>query len=212
MDRKLLSVLAASATVVLWVGCSSTAPPAKKDVAAQKAAAPPEPASAQSAIFAIYQVARTWAADVEILRLENINLEDVKSQPGKYGAWRATMASKAGRKKRDYTYSVIEADATLHKGVFAQSEQDWIMNLQNGPFTIQAVKVDSPAAVEEARKNKEVQAILKKKPDSPVQILLEWTGQTQVPAYRVIFGPTISMSDISAYIDSQTGTFLKKAH
>ena len=210
MDAKLLSPIAAFAAA-LMIGCSPAPVSEKKADVPEKKAAPVEPASAQSAIFAIYQVARTWAGDVEVLKLENINLDEVKNQPGKYGAWRAMMATKSGKKKREYTYSVMEAGPTLHKGVFAQAEQGWVMSMQSRSFAIQAVKVDSPAAVEEALKNKDVQEVLKKKADDPVQIQLEWTGQTQVPAYRVIWGPSLSMSDISIYIDSQTGTFLKKA-
>lgn len=197
--------------LILLVACSP-APEAveKKAEAPPKQAAPAEPASAQSALFAIYQVARTWAGDVEVLKLENINIDEVPSQPGKYGAWRATMATKAGKKKREYTYAVVEVGPTLHKGVFAQAEQGWITSQQSRSFAIQAVKIDSPAALEEASKNKDVQGILKKKPGLPLQVQLEWTGQTQVPAYRVIWGPSVSTSDISIYIDSQTGTFLKK--
>lgn len=210
MAPKLLFPL--TAVTALIIGCSPAPPAAEKKAdVPEKAAAPAEPVSAQSALFAIYQVARTWAGDVEVLKLENINIDEVKSQPGKYGAWRATMATKAGKKKREYTYAAVEVGPTLHKGVFAQAEQGWITSMQSRSFAIQAVKIDSPAAVDEARKNKDVQNILKKKPDLPVQIQLEWSAQTQVPAYRVIWGQSVSTSDISIYIDSQTGTFLKKS-
>jgi len=188
-------------------GCSSepTATVAKK-------AAPPAPVSGQSALFEIYKVARQWSGDVQILELENIPLESVKAEPGKYGAWRALMVSPTLKRKRTFTYSVIEESATLHKDVFAQGEEGYLPNPQIRSFAIQDVKTDTTAALETAKKAPDTAEYEKKNPDTPVQYRLEWTNQTPVPAWRVIWGRSISTSGYSVYISAVDGTYLKKAH
>ena len=85
MNRTLFSI---SLLTLLLTGCSDSAAPAKK--AAKKI---PEPVTGQSAIFQIYQIARTWAPDAQLLRLENGDIPEAKPQPGKYGLWRATFVS-----------------------------------------------------------------------------------------------------------------------
>lgn len=210
MDRKLLIALPALAVMTL-AGCGS-APPASEKKAEVKKAAPAEPISGQSALFSMYQAARQWSGDIQVLRLESIPIESVKPSAGKNGAWRAVFISPSKQQKAEYTYSVVEESATLHKGTFAQGTQAYIRSPQVRPFEIQAVKIDSTVAQENADKTKDIVEYRKKKTgDIPNQYILEWTSQTLTPAWRVIYGQSISNSDMSIYIDCQTGTFLKKA-
>src|SRR5258708_36148338 len=57
---------------------------------------PPKPAEAVSgrdAFFKMYAPARTWAPDIQPMRLRSIDIPDVKSHDGKYGAWEAVFVS-----------------------------------------------------------------------------------------------------------------------
>src|SRR5436305_1783776 len=83
--RKLLLPVACGLTLLL-VGCSEQPAP-------KKAAKPIEPVTGQTALFRMYQVARTWAPDAEVLRMNSILLTDVPNVLGKAGAWQATFTS-----------------------------------------------------------------------------------------------------------------------
>jgi hypothetical protein len=207
MNLKPSFLVSSLALAVLLAGCSSAPPPAAK----KKEVKPPSPISGQSALFSMYQVARSWAPDAMVLKMENIDIEEAKPEPGKYGAWRATFVSQTKRIKRDYTYSVAESGPTLHKGPFAGPESSYLPNPQVRPISIQDIKIDTTDALEAALKNKEVKAFADKNPDLPIQYVLEWTSQTPLPAWRVIWGRTIGTSAASAYIDTREGKFLKKA-
>ena len=191
-------------------GCSSepATPPEKK---VEKQAAAPAPVTGQKALFEIYKVARQWSGDVKVLELENIPLDSVKAEPGKYGAWSAVLTSPTKKTKRAFTYSVIEESATLHKDVFAQAEQPYTPNPQAQDIAIQDVKIDTDKALDTAQKEKDTAEYEKKNPGTPVQYKLEWTNQTQVPAWRVIYGRSLSTSGYSVYVSATDGRYLKKA-
>jgi hypothetical protein len=195
------------ALAALLAGCSTSPPPAAK----KKEFKPPTAISGQSALFSMYQVARTWAPDAMVLKAENIDIPEAKPEPGKYGAWRGTFVSQTRRIKRDYTFAVADSGPLLHKGPFAGPESSYVANPQVRPISIQDVKIDTTAALEAALKNKEVKAFADKNPDLPIQYVLEWTAQTPLPAWRVIWGRTIGTSAASAYIDTREGNFLKRA-
>ena len=86
---------------------------------------PPEPVSGSTAFFRMYTAARGWAADVQALGMNSINLPEVKREPGKAAAWQVMFVSPEKQRARPYTYSVIEAPGNLHKGVFAGNEEGW---------------------------------------------------------------------------------------
>jgi len=208
MNRTLFSI---SILTLLLTGCSDSTAPAKK--APKKI---PEPVTGQSAIFQIYQLARTWAPDAQLLRLENGDIPEAKAQPGKYGLWRAMMVSNSKKMKRDFVYAASDSDGGIIKGVRAGSEVSYIRNVQIHEFAIQEVKTDTPAALEtalkEVEKNKDMKKYLAENPDLPVHYLLEWTGTNVKPQWRVIFGPSISQSKFSFFIDAYTGAFEKKSN
>jgi hypothetical protein len=208
MTLRFLLISPALALAALSTGCSSSPPPAP---AAKKEVKPVSPISGQSALFSMYQVARTWAPDAMVLKLDNMDIPEAKPEPGKYGAWRAMFVSPSRRIKRDYTFSVADSGPTLHKGPFAGPETSYIPNPTIRPISIQDVKIDTTDALEAALKNKELKAFAEKNPDLPVQFVLEWTSQTPLPAWRVIWGRSVGTSAASAYIDSREGKFLRKS-
>src|SRR5216683_2571570 len=78
----------------------------------------PEPLSGSTAFFRMYTAARGWAGDVQPLRMSSVDLAQVKKVPGKAAAWQAMFVSPQRSGARTYSYSVIEAEGNLHKGVF----------------------------------------------------------------------------------------------
>lgn len=172
---------------------------------------PVEPVTGQSGIFQMFQVARTWYKEPMLLKVENVDLPEAKPQPGKYGAWRATFVAVEKQQKRDYMFAVADSDGGIIKGARAGQDSSYIRNPQVRPIAIQDVKVDTPAALEEALKNKEVKEFADKNPNEPVQFVLEWTGQTAAPCWRVFWGPTVSTAKANVWIDSKTGKFVKKS-
>jgi hypothetical protein len=97
----------------------------------------------------------------------------------------------------------------LRKGVFGGEEEIWVPG-QTRPFFIQAVKTDAVAAYAIAMKKGAEYA--KKHPDMPVKFLLEWSKMLRNPAWRVIWGESVAMSNFSVYVDATTGQFVKIAH
>src|SRR5947209_566201 len=106
---------------LMLAGCSSQPPVAEKK-APQK---PPEPVSGRQALQQMYITARGWSADIQPLKLNSILLPDVKAEPGKAAAWQAIFVSASQSKARSYTYSVVESEGNLHKGVFGGLDQSW---------------------------------------------------------------------------------------
>lgn len=212
LSRTILSLSLLAPVLLITAGCSTEQAPAKK-AAAKK---PAEPVSGQSAIFQMYQVARTWAPDAQLLKLENGNMAEVAPQPGKYGLWRAVFISDSKKVKRDWQYAAADGDGGIIKGVRAGAESGYIRNPQVHPFAIQEVKIDTTAALEtamaEAEKDKDMKKVLAENKDLPVQFLLEWTGTSPKPTWRVIFGASVSTSKFSIIVDAGTGKFVKKMH
>jgi len=202
MNRLLFSLIAIL-TLVLG-GCSSTtttAPPVKKEVL------PPEPVSGQKAVFEMYKAARQWAGDAQLISMENINLDEVKPEPGKYGAWRATFVSVSKKLTRDFSYGVIES-LPIRQGTYSTNELTYAPRTQVRIFPILQVKTDTPEVLETAKK--QAKDLLAKDPDIPIQFRLEWSGSTPRPAWRVIFGEGLSQSKGSVFVDCETGDFMRK--
>ena len=81
----------------LCAGCSTEAP---KEAATKKEVKPVAPVSGQTASFEMYKVARLWAGDAAVLKLENLDIPEAKPLPGKYGAWKATFVSFEKKRRR----------------------------------------------------------------------------------------------------------------
>jgi len=181
---------------------------APKPAARQEPEKPPEPASAQSAFFQMYGAARAWAPDVQALRLDNIPVSGVKDQGGKCAAWRAIFVSQSRGQAKTWTYSVVEAEGNLHKGIFAHPEQSYSGSSGHSkPFLPIALKTDSDAAYETAVGKSA--AYIKKNPDKPVNFILESTKDFPDPAWRVVWGESVSLSDYSVFVSAVTGKYLR---
>ena len=205
--KKLPFLLAAGLALFLG-GCSeqpSTAP------AEKKAEEKPEPVSGQSALFKMYQVARSWAPDAAVLKLTSSRLADVPDQPGKSGSWEATFVSQQRSTSRGYTWSAVEEQPNLHKGVFAGSEEPYSgAHGPTQPFLIATVKIDTDAAYETAKAK--AADYEKKNPGKPISFLLEHSNKFPNPAWRVIWGESVSTSGFSVFVDATTGGFLEIMH
>jgi len=155
----------------------------------------------------MYQVARSWAPDLEVLKMNSLPIQGVKAEPGKAGAWTATFVSASKARARSYTFAVVEGEGNLHKGVFAGQEEGWSgPRGVTKPFTIQAVKTDTDAAYKVALENKGADYD-KKNPGKPITILLEKNNKFPDPSWRVIWGESVGTSNFSVYVDCFTGTF-----
>jgi hypothetical protein len=207
-NMKKIPFLAVCLTAVLWIGCSEAPRPAAK----KEPEKPPEAISGQSALFKMYQVARaSWAADAEILKLNSIRVADVPGEPGKAGAWQATFTSNSLGKTKTYTYSVVEQEGNLHKGVFSLGEGAWSGSSGvNRSFDIRTVSVDSVAAYKTA--DEKAADYDKQHPGMPISFQLERNNQFDMPVWRVIWGESVGTSSFSIYVDASQGKFLEKMH
>jgi hypothetical protein len=207
---KTLALAAVAGLLLIFTpGCSENAPKTEKKFA--EAAKPAEPVTGEKALYQMYTAARgAMGADLEPLRESSINLAGVKAEPGKAGAWQCTFVSARAAKARMYTYSVIESEGNLHKGVFSGQDESWSAGRGPKPFPMAAVKVDTDAAYQAARK-KAVE-YEKKNPDKPITFLLERNDKHQTVAWRVIWGESVGMSNFSVLIDASTGQYLETLH
>jgi len=199
-----LTLTALAAVSLLFVcGCSESPQPAEK-----KETAPPEPVKGETALYRMFNMARGWAPDLQVLQLHSIDLPDVKRERGKAAAWEATFVSPQSGRKRTYTYSVVEAEGNLHKGVFAGLEETWSgAHGAATPFLIAALKTDSDEVYQTALKK--AADYEKKNPDKPIAFLLEKTDQFPNPAWRVIWGESVGTSNFSIFVDASLGTYLR---
>ena len=209
MNFQKLYILPATVVFALLAGCSSEAP----KNAAKNVAKPIVAVSGQTALFEMYKTARSWNRDAMVLRLESLDIPEAKAEPGKFGAWKATFVSFEKKRKREFTYSVAESSAGVHKGVFPIEETTYMANVQNRIFNIADVRIDTMEALDVAKQQKDIAELASKNPDLPVQFELEWNMQlSPVPAWRVYWGASLSTSQGSVFVDALNGKFVKKLH
>jgi hypothetical protein len=175
-------VLAPLGAAFVLAGCASEPQKAVK----KEPEKPPEPVTGRYAFYQMFGVARTWAQDIQGLRLRSVRIEQAKdATDGKAGAWEVTFVSPSRQRARTYTGQ---------RG-------------QTIPFNIQAFKIDSDEAYKVAvGKSAEY---IKKFPDKPVIFQLEQTPRHPNLAWRVIWGESISTSNYSIYVDASTGAYLE---
>jgi hypothetical protein len=195
------------ALFLLLTGCSEPTKTTKKEP--EKL----EPATGQSALYKMYQVARSWAPDAQVLKMNSLLLTEVPNVPrGAAAAWQATFTSAARSQARSYTYSIVEGEGNLHKGVFAGLEEGWSgPRSGNAPFLMLAVKIDTDTAYKTALANGGAEYD-KKNPGKPISILLEKVAKHPDPVWRVIWGESAATSNFSVYVDASTGEFKEKLH
>lgn len=204
-----LTIVSAAALFAILSACSDTpAPVAKKEP--EKL----EPATGQSALYRMYQMARSWGGlDTQVLKMQSMRIPEVKdTPPGTAGAWQATLVSPAKGQSRDYTFSIVESEGNLHKGAFAGPESGWSGSRGiESPFPMAAVKVDSDTAYKKAMETPASKAADydKKNPGKPITVLLEKTNKHPDPVWRIIWGESAGTSNFSVLIDASTGDYLE---
>jgi len=202
---KPLLLMIAAASFLILPGCSEAPQNVEK-----KNVPPPAPVKGRFALYQMFNAARGWAPDVQVLRLNSIDMADVKRERGKAAAWQAYFVSQQLGRARSYTYSVVEAEGNLHKGVFAGLEESGTGPRGNAtPFLIAALKTDSDEVLETALKEKKVVEYEKKNPDKPISYVLEKTPRFPNPAWRVIWGESVGTSNFSVFVDASTGKYLE---
>ena len=197
----------AAVLALLVSGCSAPSPVKEKAKESENA----EPVTGRFAFYQMFLSARSWAPDAEGLRVRNIRLPKIQDTEGKSGAWEAVFVSASRRKARIFTYSAIEGEGNLHKGVFGNVEENWAgPRPQAQPWKIQAFKIDTDMAYGVA--NEKAKEYVKKNPDKPVSYLLEQTDRHAFLTWRVIWGESVATSNYSIYVDASTGVYVETMH
>src|ERR1019366_5580601 len=115
------SIFPAIALLAILTACSDTPAPIVKNEPEKM-----EPVTGQSAVYKMYQMARTWASDSQVLKMQSMHRSEVKEgAPGTPAAWQAIFVSAAKSQSRSYTFSIVEGEANLRKGAFAGPEEGW---------------------------------------------------------------------------------------
>jgi hypothetical protein len=200
----------ASACALLWIltGCSDQSAATKKEP--EK---PPEPVSGLTAVYKMYQVARTWSSDAQVLSMTNAHVSGIPETTGKAGAWEGTFTSANLARSRTFTFSIVEQLPDLHKGVFAGPEAGFTGSKgEMKPFLIAAVKIDTDAAYKTALANPKAADYEKKNSGKPMTYLLEKIDRFPDVVWRVIWGDSVGHSSFSVFVDASTGDFLEIMH
>jgi hypothetical protein len=187
----------------LLAACSAPPPAAEK-----KSEPPPEPLTGLSALFHMYQVARaSWALDVQVVKMSSMRLDGLPSAPrGQASAWEATFYSPSLGRARSYVDSIVEVLPEIHKDVFAGPQEEF-----NGDsFPIAAVKKDTESAYQTAlaKAGKAAEPFA----NQPVLILLEKNPKYSDPAWRIVWGESVSTATLSIFVDASTGEYLGTMH
>jgi hypothetical protein len=203
LSMKHFLFLPACGLVLLMAGCSEQAPASATKL--EKV----EPVSGQSALFKMYQVARSWAPDAEVITMKSIHLTDLPAVRGEAGAWEAIFYSPGKGTQRNYTYSVEESVANLHQGVFPGQEQS-ASSPSSKAFLIGAAKIDSDAAYKTAVAH--AAEYNKKNTSQTISFELGRQDVSQNPVWRVIWGESAGTSSESVLVDATSGAYLETLH
>ena len=136
---KLLFPLVAA---VLLTACSD-APVVKK---VEK---PPEPLTGREGFYKTFPAAHTWSTDAQPMRVRSIEMNELKADPAKAPAWEVTYTSESKGRSKIFTWSALEAEG-LHQGVYGAQEESWRPGGAEKPFPVQALKIDTPDALQTA--------------------------------------------------------------
>lgn len=193
--------LLALSPLLYCTSCSSTPEPKVEKK-------PPEPVTGLHALYGMYQNARTWSLDLQVVSCVSIAITQVKPVPGKLGAWQAVFASPSLGKKRAYTFSVVDASDSLHSGISPDSPVS--LGSDTRSFPIAAARTDTDTAYETALKHAEKYTT--EHPDTPISYSLEMSRNLNQPVWRVIWGTDIASSAFSILIEATTGEYMQTVH
>lgn len=206
MDKQLLSSLSLAVVAILATGCSSapkqSAEAAGKVEPAKEAVAPPEPIAAQSAFFAMYKPARTWAPDVLPLALASKEIPGMKNIDGKAAMWTGVFVSPSRSEARTFTYAVADHGATIHKGLDVGGVQPWSAATDKSqPFSAAQFTVNSDEAFKTAMKKAE--SWVSKHPDKNWTMVLTASKRMPQPTWTIMWGD--QKSGYLGYVNAMTG-------
>jgi hypothetical protein len=194
---RILTLASCAVLVLLGAGCSAPSKP-------KEAAKAPEPVTGLHALAQMYNSARKWAPDVLVFRVNSMNVDAVKQQPGRAGAWQAVFVSPTLGQSRGYTFSVADVSTTMRAGIFADTAAPFSARSQSAqPFSIAAAKKDTDEVYEVARKK--AASYAGKNPNMTITYVLELTNRFPSAAWRVIWGESVSNSSMSVLVDASTG-------
>lgn len=193
---------------ILLPGCSEA--PKSQTAKKEEPKKEPEPITGKNAFFKVYVAARSWAPDVQCLRVSSIPLQEVKAEPGKSGAWQVTVVSPSRLKQRTYTWSAVESAGNLHEGVYPGQEESYSPSAKARPFLVAALKTDTDDALKVALEKSAEYA--KKNPDARINYLLELGDKHPNPAWRVYWGDSVGTSGRSIFVDATLGNYLETRH
>jgi len=189
---------------MVLAGCSD-----QPQAETKKFSEPAHPVTGQTALYRMYQVARSWSPDVQVLRMNSMHLSEVAEEHGRAGAWQASFVSDSKSAARTYTYSVVEAEPNIHQGVFPGQTESWSgPGGDTKPFVIAAVKIDTDAAYKTAVEH----ATGAPKNPPIISFLLEKPSKFGDAAWRVIWGESLGTAGVSVYVDATLGTYLETLH
>jgi hypothetical protein len=187
------------AAVIFLSACSDA--PVKK--APEK---PPEPLTGRQGFYKTYPAAHTWAVDAQPLRVRGMELNELKAEDGKAAAWEVTYTSETKGRSRIYTWSAVEAEGNIHQGVFGSQEEAWRPGGAEKPFPIQALKTDTPDALQTAIEHSAV--YFKNAGTKPhPKFVLEYTSRYPNPSWRIYWGDSVSTAEWSVFVDAATGAY-----
>lgn len=199
-----MRILASMLAALMLTACSETPAPETKKAPQP----PPAPITGRQAFQLTYGPAHGWATDCQPMHVRSMNLPNPKSGDGKAGAWEVLYVSPSKQRQRIYTWSAVEAEGNLHKGVFAGLEDAWRGPTgQEKPFSAAALHIDTPAAFHTAI-DKSADYIAKSKSKPQVNFMLDQTDRFPDPVWRVFWGESISGAEWSVFIDATTGAYV----
>jgi hypothetical protein len=212
MDNILLKAALAAAAIALTACSSQPATTASKtdDTAAKEApAGPPEPVSARTAYWKLYDSAHAWASDLTTLSVTCGTVSSIKNTEGRCGVWTIIFASPTQRTMRRYIYAVADQAPDILKGVKAGLAEAWggptkdVMAFQAKDFTI-----DSDAAMKVAEVKADKWLKDKDNAEKPVAITLGAAERFTTPVWAITFGST--KSGFLVLVNASTGDILTK--
>ena len=149
-----------------------------------------------------------WSGDSAPLQIRSLMLDEIKSEGGKAGAWEITYASPQKASSRAFTWSAVEAEGNLHKGVFGGSQDAWDPTRgPQAPFEPAALKIDTDVALQTAI-TKATDYLKKPGEKPPVNFILEVVPRFPGPAWRVFWGANPGSAEFTVFVDATTGKVL----
>lgn len=203
MNKKVLLTATAMVATLALSGCSEAPTPAKVETEVKKEAAkPPEAVTAQTAYYAAYKLARSWATDLLGLSVTSGEVPTIKNDGGKAGLWTIVFVSPSRKEARSFTYAVDNSGPDIRKGVNVSSALVWGGETQASmPFSNSQFSVDSDAAYKTA--SAKAEDWLKGHPGEKVSFRLGNATRFGAPVWYVMWGST--KNGYAALVNATTG-------